>query len=103
LRPLRFLRTSRDRVEADEGKEHHRGASEHAAPPEFAERAGVVWNEGMPVRGVNISSAEQDGLRWDAGRDAAGRERLAEPVGVVAIIANRLLPGSASIIKAAPL
>src|SRR3954451_10711468 len=33
------------------------------------------------------------GLRWDAGRDTPDRERLAEPVGVVALVAEQLLRG----------
>src|SRR3569623_1597895 len=33
------------------------------------------------------------GPRWDAGRDTPGRERLAEPVGVVALVAKQLLRG----------
>jgi hypothetical protein len=44
------------------------------------------------------------GLGWDAGRDAPGRECLAEPVGVIALVAEQLLGGgSALIINAAPL
>ena len=44
------------------------------------------------------------GLRWDAGRDTPDRERLAEPVGVVALVAEQLLRGRQRIdLNAAPL
>src|SRR5437868_14513748 len=33
------------------------------------------------------------GLRWDAGRDTPDRERLAEPVGGVALVPEPLRPG----------
>jgi hypothetical protein len=33
------------------------------------------------------------GLRWDAGRDTSDRERLAEQVGIVALVVEQLLRG----------
>ena len=50
LRILGLLRRSRDRVEADIGKENHSRAPRYPRPAELAERSKIRRNEGVPVR-----------------------------------------------------